>query len=201
MRRFQSPRAVSTGFTLIELLLVVVVLMIVAGAVSIIGTSALRREELNSISVGLASWLETVQRASRRHIHSNSSERPMAGCQVVFTPGKLTSNAVIATASPSSNDSSTNPEIHPCGVPTEFRLPHRIHDLNLKLTVDSGDNPIGFTPRGTTTSTTPLVIRVSGSGGRARCVRVSAILGLISIGSDPKGEASTCPEPSYDGAT
>ena len=192
MRRFQSPSAVSTGFTLIELLMVMVVMVIIATAITFIGTSALRREELNSISVGLAGWLESVQRASRRLSPS--------GCQVVFNPGTLTSHSAIATVS--AVDPVASPAADACGVPTEFRLPSTIHDHNLQVNLDSGGDRIVFTPRGTTTALSPLVIRVRRStGGSARCVRISPILGLVAIGTDPDGTATTCPEASYDEAT
>jgi|GEM_PF-2805687 prepilin-type N-terminal cleavage/methylation domain-containing protein len=192
MRRVPPPTPASTGFTLIELLIVVVILLIVAGAISIIGTTALRREELNSISVGLAGWLEGVQRASRR--------LSPTGCEVVFTPGPLTPNTVIATAS--ALDPLANPAADACGVPTEFRLPHHIYGDKLQLTVDSGENRISFTPRGTTTALSPLAIRVSHPNHLgARCVRLSAILGVVSIGTDRNSNDKPCHESSYDDAT
>jgi hypothetical protein len=146
----------------------------------------LDREEFNALALGLAGWLEAIQRGA---------QRTTGGCTVTFTPGvnstagiSLKPGDTLATVTPSS-----------CTNESSFLIPQFRADATLTARIGTlSTNTLDFTPRGTLVQTStssvpatgPVVIFSLSRANIARCVRISHTSGMITLGADNNG--STC---------
>lgn len=170
------------AFMLAELMITVVVIGILAAATISLTASEWRRERINTLAIDLAGWLEVVRNNS---LKQTSSVTTSGGCTVTFS--SLTAQApgsILASVSP------TN-----CAPESDFRIPGISGNLAFSTAITNGSgansNQIIFTPRGTSMNTQPINLNVRLDGTTSlRCVRVSANLGLISIGNSESASAS-----------
>jgi Tfp pilus assembly protein FimT len=173
----QRPRALPGGFSLLELLVVVAFIGMINGLTIALTGNEWQRERVNSVAVGLAGWLEEVRGNALRQ----TSDNPAAGGCVV-TVSNLSNAAVgsvLATVSPSI-----------CAAEASFVIPGVTGSADRYDTASSDAATITFTPRGSVTSSNDAVVRILLRGSaQLRCVRVSAILGLVRVGSN--GAASS----------
>lgn len=169
------------GFTLVELMVVVALIGIVSGVVVVISANEWRRDRINAVAVEFAGWLEEVRSASLREVNNN-------GCTVTFASTTLTSVPA------GTQLASINPAV--CqGVPQANFLIPGITATADRYSATSTASAITFTPRGSVTSTTNVLVNLSLDNSiPLRCVRISPTVGLIRIGSNnaATGVAGTC---------
>ncbi len=176
------PPCPERGFTLTELIVTVACLAIISSvAISSTG-NGWKRGRVNTVAIELASWLEAVRNASLRRIGT--------GCTVTFnTTSPKAAGDQIASVSPAA--CSSMPSFTLTGLADS---PDR-YSVALSPTTPTS---ITFTPRGsvTATSDTDLKILLDGTGA-LRCIRTSATVGLIRIGSSSNAPSTTaaCDEP------
>lgn len=189
----------SAGFTLIELLVGTAVLGTLAGITWTLSVGEVRREEVNSLAIELATWLKTVQ--STAQVRPGSTATTLAnGCTVTFTGATgalIAPGAVLATVTPA--------ECSPNGgfaIPTGSSSSRRFR-VTITGGVGTGTNEVVFTPRSTVTATNNVTLRLRlENSALTRCVRVGATLGQISIGAnnnDDQATGTTCAEGSFGG--
>lgn len=138
----------------------------------------------------LAGWLDSVQRRSQLTAGQ--------GCTVTFVvpnDSPLQTGDVMAQVTPSS-----------CALARPVVPSPALGVLRIvPLLMPGSTNPITFTTRGTVTATTDTVVRLRADGSAAiRCVRISAVLGIVSVGSTTDASPSsttTCPDASYVSAS
>lgn len=193
-----NHRHSSRGDSMVELLITASLFALVAGVVVQSTNSSVRRAEVNAIAVELAGWLETVQRETMSRNELSGQPQP---CAITITSGAaLETGAVLASVprgcAPGSPQQNGN---------DVFLLPGGRGGSTFSMQLLGGQNPnepVTYSPRGTTTLTEPrtLVIYRNG-GGPTRCLRIAPLLGTITIGAanQPAGPESTCEEESYGG--
>lgn len=193
----------SAGFTLIELLVGTAVLGTLVGITWTLSAGEVRREEVNSLAIELATWLKTVQ--STAQVRPGSTATTLAnGCTVTFTGAATTGigtliapGAVLATVTPA--------ECSPDGafaVPSGSSSTRRFR-VTIAGGVGADTNQVVFTPRSTVTAANNVTLRLRlQDSALTRCVRVGATLGQISIGAnnnDNQLAGTFCDEGSYGG--
>lgn len=156
------------GFSLAELMVVVALIGILGGVVIQISGNEWRRERINAVAVEFAGWLETVRAASLREINNN-------GCTVTLN--------VLTGAAAGSVLASVDPLL--CRVSeSSFRIPGITAVADTYSSTRTAGS-FAFTPRGSTNSTSDIIVNVSLDGSRPlRCVRISSTIGLIRIGTN-----------------
>ncbi|MEB3332400.1 MAG: type II secretion system protein [Synechococcaceae cyanobacterium] len=182
-RLLRRRRRHQEAFTLLEALIAVAMFSIIALMMLRVGDDP--REDVSATAAELAGWLDNVQRRSQLVAGQ--------GCTVTFshvneTP--LAAASVLARATPASCAQAD--AVIPASLNASARFLQRMVE---------GGPTIVFTPRGTVTATSNTVLRLRrADASPMRCVRVSAILGIVSIGSatsaSPAG-TTTCSEASY----
>jgi Tfp pilus assembly protein FimT len=187
------------GFSIIEMMIAVTVLMLISGVGWMITARELRREEVNSVAVDLAGWLQSIQSAATARPDSTSTLLAN-GCTVTFSGADgstISPGSLLATVTPSG-----------CSSESTFRVPGgngSSSDFTVDLSGGTGAwaNQVVFTPRSTVTATNNVLLRIRLSGTRLmRCVRVGATLGQIQIGRNNDADqaaATTCPADSFGG--
>lgn len=169
-RRPAHPRWHHRGYTLVELMVTVVVIGILSSVVINVGWREWRREQVNSVVLELAGWLQMVRRSALR---GNS-------CQVTIHPAApMTAGAELAS-------------ISNCGMVQPLRLSslsgiggHR----PLEVAVQGVTNrpfTFSFTPAGTIfvapdVDDPQIVIAVTMEDTR-RCVQLDGLLGALDLG-------------------
>lgn len=147
--------------------------------------------EASAVAYELGTWLDSVQRRSQLTAGQ--------GCTVTFSfPNQadrpLQTGDLLAEVSPAS--CALNKALVPDG---NFGV------VRVYPWLVSGPTTLSFTTRGTVTATTDTVIRLLPEGSSAiRCLRISAILGIISVGSTTNASpdaSTTCPDASYVSAS
>lgn len=175
------PRRQPGGFSLLELMVVVAIIGLINGLTIALTGNEWQRERVNSIAVGLAGWLEQVRGNALRQ---TSADPAAGGCVVtVASLSNAAAGSTLATVSPSS-----------CADEASFVIPS-VGGSADRYDSASSAATITFTPRGSVTSSSDAVVRVLLRGSRQlRCVRVSAILGLVRVGSNgaASSTADTC---------
>jgi prepilin-type N-terminal cleavage/methylation domain-containing protein len=158
----------NSAYSLVEVLMVVAILGILSALVIDAGIRDWRREQVNTVVVELAGWLESVRRAALKG----------SSCRVTLNSGSLAPGATLASAAPLVSTAINNP----------CRSDHTITSLtaNQRFVVSSTASTLTFTPAGTLypVPQTPVVIRVALADGSdpERCVQLEGLLGLISVG-------------------
>jgi prepilin-type N-terminal cleavage/methylation domain-containing protein len=189
MTPFQRPllRQAKAGFTIMEMMFVMSIFAILFASSLSLSRSVLDREELNGLAIGLAGWLEAIQRGA---------QRTTGGCTVTFAAGintpsglSLRTGDTLATVTPSN-----------CTNEPSFLIP----SLRSDGTLTARFNPtqfrsITFTPRGTLAAISRYLVQYShgpvisfkhSSVNFARCVRITNTSGYITLGA--KNSGSTC---------
>jgi prepilin-type N-terminal cleavage/methylation domain-containing protein len=177
-RAHGRPGPAPTAFSLLELMVVIAIIGLINGLTIAFSGNEWQRERLNQASLGLAGWLEEVRGNALRE----TSDNPAAG-GCVITVNNL-SNATAGTALASVSPST-------CASPATFVLPGVVNSADRYDTATSNAERIEFTPRGSVTSSSDAVVRIFLRGSRQlRCVRVSAILGLVRVGNNSAAASS-----------
>lgn len=166
------------AFSLTELMVVIAIIGLINGLAIAIGGNGWQRERVNAVALGLAGWLEEVRGQSLRQISDNSAA---GGCVVtVNTLSQAAVSAALVTVTPS--DCASTPTLLIPGVTNSGD----------RYDIATNAATIVFTPRGSVTSTTDTVMKVFLRGSsQLRCVRVSALLGLVRVGSNSTASAVT----------
>lgn len=167
-RHTPQLQRVNSGFTLVELMISAGLIGLVLGIGSLIVGGEFRREQVNTVAIELAAWLEGVRSASQRQPSSNP-------CVVTFsTTTPISVGATLASVAPTS-----------CSNEPSFT----VRNISGAVTYAIALNPatpttLTFTPRGTVSASTNTDLRIQLSGtSEMRCVRLTATVGLIRIGS------------------
>lgn len=174
------------AFTVLELLVTITVIGVLTGAfLFAVNTGNWRRQRVNAVAQELAGWMEEVMAFSTRE---NSQ------CVIQINAGTFAPGAVVAQV--------TNAGVCPVREPT-FRLPALVNPAGqtFQIGLFPANANITYTPRGTVTNqaNTQVVVALQPEGP-VRCVRVSATLGLISIGRNDVATtaAAACPDANFD---
>jgi prepilin-type N-terminal cleavage/methylation domain-containing protein len=171
----RSRVPLSSGLTLVELLVTVALISIISGGfLLVINTNNWRRQRVNAVAKELAGWMEEVLAYSMRE---------NVQCDIQINAGTFAAGGLAAEV--------TNLVACPVREPN-FRIPAIVG--NDSFQISAGTNTITYTPRGMVTNQidTQAVVALLPEGP-VRCVRVTANLGLISIGRGRDG-ASTATE-------
>lgn len=157
------------GFTLVELMITAGLIGLVLGiGVTTVGRE-FRRERVNTVAIELAAWLEAVRSASQRQPGTNP-------CVVTFsTTTPVSSGATLASVTPTT-----------CSDQPSFTIRSFNNSADTFAIALNPSTPttLTFTPRGTVSATTNTDMRIQLTGTNdMRCVRLTATVGLIRIGS------------------
>lgn len=158
------------GYTVVELMVTVAILGILSAVVIDVGWREWRREQVNSVVLELASWLQSVRRAA---LKGNS-------CLVTIQSGSLASGAQLA-------------QISGCSTVQALRLSGISGNRNVEVSVQGMDNnSFTFTPAGTLFPApeadpdlqVPIVIsvRLDGDADSGRCLQLDGLLGALDLG-------------------
>ena len=151
------------GFSLPELLVATSIFLLLSALAFSLTRNATEREEIQAVTVGLASWLEGGQEGAKR---------TTAGCTVTVSSGSsLATGSALATVQPST-----------CTTPSSYRLGSEGFSSSLSLTISSTPavNSLVFTPRGTVTLINDMILSLRKSGGDLTgCLRISGTSGMV----------------------
>jgi len=172
------------GLTLTQLLVTVAIIAILSGITISNSLTSWRDAQVSELAFQLAGWLEQVSR---------SPEASGGSCTVTFTSGitggiTLNNGAQLASVSPTS-----------CSPDPSFTVPSRFGSRQISAGASAAS--VVFTPRNAITSSTDVQVRLALlNQAPVRCVRLSAVLGLIRVGrNDASSSATTdCPAASFD---
>ncbi len=177
---------------MMEMVIVVAVLGLLFATGLTLTRGALDREEFNGLALGMASWLQAIQRGA---------QRTTGGCTVTFTAG------VNSSAGISLRPGDTLATVTPitCTNESSFVIPSFRSDATLTAKIVSfSTSTLDFTPRGTLVQTSTSSVPTTGpvltfslsTANIARCVRITHTSGMIALGSNNSG--TTCPNASFD---
>ena len=172
MGRRQDRRA---GFSLVELVMVVAMIAIFSALAIETGIHQWQRERVNGMAVQLAGWIDTVRRSSLRG----------TSCMIQINTGTISQNGTLAQTVDDASVAGNNN----CLSSTPLKVNE---NSNMTFSVSSSTaSNFGFTPRGTLTpSTSTITISLAlTSGGPSRCVQLSGLLGVVSVG---RGSGASC---------
>lgn len=191
LRRPLSSQA-QAGYTLMEMVIVVAIFGLLFATPLTLTRGVLDREEFNGLALGLAGWLEAIQRGA---------QRTTGGCTVTFTAGvnstagiSLRPGDTLATVAPSN-----------CSTETSFVIPPFRADATLTAKIGTlSTSTLNFTPRGTLVQTSTSSVPTTGPvvtfslsvANIARCVRITHTSGMITLGANNNG--TTCLSTSFD---
>jgi hypothetical protein len=178
MKMRPSPRQQKRqgGFSVLEMVVTTAAFIAISGSALVITREAVDREEINALALGLASWLETIQRGA---------QRTTGGCTVTFTGGSsMTPGSELATVEPST-----------CTNESSFRVGGLRPGTTLSATIGADPAVVNFTPRGTVTHNGyDIVITLHLNQRRiTRCVSIGGTVGMILVGANNKDLGKSCP--------
>lgn len=175
MKMRPSPRKQTCqgGFSVLEMVMTTAAFIAISGAALTISCEAVDREEINALALGLASWLETIQRGA---------QRTTGGCIVTFTGGSsMTPGSELAKVEPSN-----------CTNESSFRIGGLRPGTTLRARISTDPAVVNFTPRGTVSQTEHTTITLLLNQRKiTRCVRIGSTMGMIVVGANNKG--TFCP--------
>lgn len=183
-RRRKERHGNADGFTLTQAL-VAGAIIATLGAITISNSlTSWRDAQAGELALQLAGWLEQVSR---------SPESSGGSCTVTFASGitggiTLNNGAQLASVSPAS-----------CSPDPSFTVPTRFGAQQISAGASAAS--VVFTPRTAITSTTDIQVRLAlVNQAPVRCVRLSAVLGLLRIGRNDDSSTTTtdCPAASFD---
>lgn len=175
LRRPQHFQPHQLGFGVTEVIVTVALVGIVLGTVITVSGAEWRRQRVNSVAQELAGWLGQVRSASNR--------LSGAGCLVAFSAsGTYNAGDVIAQIKPNTTCIGQLPE-------TQLRIPNTRSGTS--YAISSSASELQFTPRGTATNTSDVVIGITISNtAPQRCVQVTPLVAFIRMG---RNDTSTAP--------
>lgn len=166
------------GFSLVELMVVIAVIGLINGLAIALTGSEWQRDRVNGVALGLAGWLEEVRGNALRQ----TSDDPAAG-------GCVVSVSSLSNAAAGTSVASVTPTN--CASSASFEIPGVVSGADRYDIATSNSSTITFTPRGSVTGTSDAVVKIFLRGSlQLRCVRVSAILGLVRVGSNSAASSS-----------
>jgi Tfp pilus assembly protein FimT len=155
---------------MLELMLTLALIGVVTGITVTLAGSEWRRERVNTVAIELASWLETIRQSSLR-------QPGHVPCVVSFnTTSPVSNGAVLASVAPTT-----------CSPQSSFTVSGLADNGDRFAVALSPASPtsLSFSPRGSVSATADTDLRLLLLGtGQMRCVRLTATLGLIRIGSN-----------------
>jgi|LakMenEpi03Aug12_release.lakeMendotaPanAssembly.Ray.scaffolds.fasta_scaffold349584_2 prepilin-type N-terminal cleavage/methylation domain-containing protein len=174
------------GFTLTELMVTVAVIGILSGITISTSLNNWRDAQVSDLTLQLAGWLEQISR-------SPETLNPPTSCTVTFASGitggiTLSNGALLASVSPTA-----------CSPEPSFTVSTRFGSQQISAAASAAS--VVFTPRNAITSSTDIQVRLALLGqAPVRCVRLSAVLGLIRSGRNDASSSVTtaCPAASFD---
>ena len=183
-RRRQELHGSPDGFSLTQLSITVAIISILSGITISNSLTSWHDAQAAELALQLAGWLEQISRAP---------EVNGATCTVTFASGitggiTLNNGAVLASVSPTS-----------CSPEPTFSVPTRFGAHQISAGASAAT--VVFTPRTAITSTTDIQVRLALlNQAPVRCVRLSAVLGLLRIGRNNASSSTTtnCPAASFD---
>lgn len=183
-RRRQASHGTPDGFTLTQLMIAGAIIAILSAITISNSLTSWRDAQAGELALQLAGWLEQVSRAP---------EANGATCTVTFASGitggiTLNNGAQLASVSPAS-----------CSSEPIFSVPTRFGAQRISAGASAGS--VVFTPRNAITSSTDIQVRLALlNQAPVRCVRLSAILGLIRVGRNNTSSSTStdCPAASFD---
>jgi len=189
-RRRQERHGSPDGFSLTQLSITVAIISILSGITISNSLTSWHDAQAAELALQLAGWLEQISRAP---------EANGATCTVTFASGitggiTLNNGAELATVA--SNPANAFP---PCSPEPTFRVPTRFGAH--RISAGASAATVEFTPRTAITSTTDIQVRLAVlNQAPVRCVRLSAVLGLLRIGRNDASfdTAIPCPAASFD---
>ncbi|MFM7086072.1 MAG: hypothetical protein ACKOXO_03645 [Cyanobium sp.] len=160
------------GFSYAEVIIVIAIIGMINGLTIAFTSSEWQRERVNGVALALGGWLEEVRGNALR---KTSATTTAGGCVVTLSSlSGARSGTDLATVSPAD-----------CATSSTLLIPGVAGNPDRFNIASSNGGTITFTPRGSVTATSDADIRILLAGsGQMRCVRVSAILGLIRVGSN-----------------
>ena len=159
--------------------MVVAIIGLINGITVAMSGQEWQRERVNAVAIGLAGWLEEVRGNALRETSDTSSS---GGCVVsVSSLSNAAAGSTLASVAPTT-----------CASSATFVIPGVINNADRYDIGLTNAATITFTPRGSVTSSSDALVQIFLVGTRQlRCVRVSAILGLVRIGSNAAASSST----------
>ena len=159
------PLRIAGGFTVVELLVTLAILLTLAALVVDLGRREWRREQVNTVVLQLAGWLETVRRGA---IQAN-------GCTVTLTGGTYATGDTLA-------------QLTTCGAIRPFRLTGLSANQRFVLGDGVSTTQFSFTPAGTVfpapAADRPIVISLAlaDDADPQPCLQLDGLLGAIDVG-------------------
>ena len=172
----KDPNTLESGFTLVELIMVVV-LMGIATSLTLPSILAVReRHELNSATKVAVGWLDDLR---RRAIQESDT------CEATWksiTDSEGVTSYVIEGRCLNNQDNVLNPDILDINEATTKIITH-----------DANESKWIFTPRGTTTTTDPVIFTLEDKPSLpGRCIKLTSPLALIRAGRQTQTNPSQC---------
>jgi len=189
-RRRQELHGSPDGFSLTQLSITVAIISILSGITISNSLTSWHDAQAAELALQLAGWLEQISRAP---------EVNGATCTVTFArgiTGGITLNNGAELATVTSNPPNASP---PCSPEPTFTVPTRFGAHQISAGASAAN--VVFTPRTAITSPIDIQVRLALlNQAPVRCVRLSAVLGLLRIGRNDASSSTTtnCPEASFD---
>lgn len=183
-RRWQRLLRPGPGFTVMELMITVAILGILSAVVIDAGLREWRREQVNSVVLELAGWLQTVRRVALKG----------SSCTVTLAPPRVLPDTYVT--------GDQLAQVSSCGSVQPFRLIGIQADkrFEVRLLHATNDDVTGFTftPAGTLSPPpppeTPIVITVALTDhpDARRCLRLDGLLGALDVGVPTSASGDDC---------
>lgn len=155
------------GFTLLELLVVVAILSLI-GWLSIPALiQNYRKEQLNALTIGLASWLQEVRSKG-------------SSCEVIISTGNIAEGGTVARIGSAPIPDTCNVANNPYVVAKSA--------LGAAYEISATPNSFWFTPRGTKFPRTDVLVTIAMSNnGPVRCLQLNGLFGDLEMGNASSG--------------
>lgn len=168
----------SQGFTLLELLIVVAILSLLGGLSIPALIENYKREQVNALTIGLASWLQEVRSAALKG----------SSCEVLISTRTIPASAIPGGQTVASIGG--KPISNTCAVPNNpYLLPESAQGA--AYNISTNQNSFWFTPRGSKFPNTCVLITIAmTNNGPARSIQLNGLLGDLEIGNASSASCS-----------